>query len=340
MTKTIRILLVLVVVVGFAVLAGQMTVLASPPPPIDVTGDPTTGTGPYQIGECVTGTVTSFKSGIKLNAALLDGWNSYPTDGLPPMPSYYWTLPGGPADIFSCVVNIKLFEADQVQKSLDPAKGTAEVCLATPSGKSGSIYFLDKFFNDKPVWEKVGGPFEGGTIGCVPALKSGVYAFYAPEPAGHVSTGPGTTTTVTYTQVGSVITPYYTTTINKAGPLVLGGCVTGNVKDIPTGDRLDASLVKSWGDLPNLPTGVGEFYRCVVDLKFYENGKMVNQLAAEKGYATICFAVPPQSNGTIYFLDKYFNAKAEWEQIAGPFQEGISCGPADKTGIYGMVDKK
>jgi len=220
MAKTIRILFVLVVAVGLVFLAGQK-VFASPPPPVDVTGQPTPVSAPYKIGGCVTGNVVSFTQNIKLNVALLDGWNSYPTDGLPPMPTYYWTLPGGAADIFSCLVNIKLFESDQLLKDLDPAKGTAQVCLATPANKGGDIYFLDKFTNDKPVWVKIGGPFAAGTIGCVPAMKSGVYAFYAPDPAAHPAPSSNKVTTVTYQKVGSVLVPSYTTTIVKPGPLEL-----------------------------------------------------------------------------------------------------------------------
>lgn len=341
MAKTIRLMLVLVVVIGFVILAGQKAALASPPPPIDVTGDPATGTGPYKLGECITGNVTGFKQGVKLNVALLDGWNSYPTDGLPPMPNYYWSLPGGPADIFSCLVNIKLFESDQLLKDLDPAQGTAEVCIATPADKGGDIYFLDKFFNDKSLWEKVGGPFAAGTFGCVPAAKSGVYAFYAPNPTGHPATQPGTTiTTVTYTQVGSVIVPSYTTTIIKPGTLSLGGCVTGSVRDLPDGDRIEGNLIKSTAGLPDLPVNAGEFYRCIVELKFFDGDTLVSKLPLEKGFATICFAIPPKMNGSIYFLDKFFDTNAKWTEVAGPFPAGIACGPTDQSGLYGMADKK
>lgn len=341
MIKSIRFLLVVAIVAGFVIFGGQKAALASPPPPIDVSGDPTTGTGPYKLGECITGTVTGFKQGVKLNAALLDGWNSYPTDGLPPMPNYYWSLPGGPADIFSCLVNVKLFESDQLLKDLDPAKGTAEVCIATPSNRAGDIYFLDKFFNDKASWVKVGGPFAAGTSGCVPAAKSGVYAFYAPNAAGHPSVQPGTTiTTVTYTKVGTVVVPEYTTTIIKPGPLVLGGCVTGSIRDLPAGDRIEGALIKSTAGLPELPAGVGEFYRCIASLKFFDGNTLVSKLPLEKGFATICFAVPPQSTGSIFFLDKFFDTNAKWVQIAGPFPSGLACGPADQSGLYGMVDKK
>ena len=337
MKNGLRFLIVLVVLVGFVFLAGQRTAWASPPPPVDVSG-----TGPITLGGCVTGNVKDMVAGVKLNAALLDGWNSYPTDGLPPMPDYYWTLPGGPADIFSCLVNIKLLENDQLVQLLAQEKGTAEVCLALPANKGGSIYFLDKFFNDKAAWVQVGGPFAAGSVGCVPAANSGVYAIYAPDSAGHPGPTPvtDTITTVTNIQVGSVLVPEYTTTLVERGPLVLGGCVTGNVNDIPAGDKLEASLIKNWGTLPTLPQGAGEFYRCVAQLKFYEGTILTSKLPVDKGYATICFAVPPQANGSIYFLDKFFDENAVWTAVAGPFPAGIACGPADQSGLYGMVDKK
>jgi hypothetical protein len=342
MNKIFRFLLFLAVLIAVGIFAGQKAVLASPPPPVDVTGEPTTESGQYQLGGCVTGSVKSFKPGIKLNAALLDGWNAYPTVGLPPMPDYYWTLPGGPADIFTCLVNIKLFDGETVLKSLPAEKGSAEVCLQTPPGKTGSIYFLDKFFNDKPVWVMVGGPFSGGMVACVPAVNSGVYAFYAPDPAGHPAPPqPVTSTTAGTHRVGSIDVPNAgVVTVTQPGGLVLGGCVTGNIKDLPGGDTIQAELVHSWPGYPDLPTGVGEFYRCVVKLQFYEASKLIDKIPVEKGNVTICFAVPPQSNGTIYFLDKYLTKEAVWIPLAGPFPTGIACGPADQTGLYGMVDKR
>ena len=182
---------------------GQKAVWAAPPPPIDVPGDPKTGAGPYKLGGCVTGTVKDLKPGFKINVAMLEAWNSYRTEGLPPMPMYYWTLPGGPEDIFSCVTIVKImqndkmlkefpaYENDQYTKDFPYTKGSAEVCLDTPLEKTGYIYFYDEFkwFYNKaihgdnyPNWVQVGGPFPGGTKGCVPVTYSGVYGYYSPEP--------------------------------------------------------------------------------------------------------------------------------------------------------------
>ena len=133
-------------------------------------------------------------------------------------------------------------------------------------------------------------------------------------------------------------------TLAKNGPIVLGGCVTGNIEDLVEGKgyRLDASLLNSWKGVRPLPVNVGRIYNCVIDLKFYQtvNQKetLINELPKEDGNVTICFAIPPNHEGTIYFLDKYFNENAEWVAVGGPYLTGIACGPVMKSGYYGMVD--
>lgn len=340
MKKALLFLFIAAAMIAVVVIAGQKSVTAAPPPPIDVTGDPTTGSGDYKLGGCVTGSVLSLKPGYKLNVALLQSWNSYPTEGLPPMPEYYWTLPGGPADIFSCVVILKTMENDTMLQSFPADKGSAEVCLETPLDKEGDIYYFDqfKFMSQTPAWVKVGGPFKGGEKACVPVANSGVYAFYAPEPDAHPKVTPQTVTSLVYTRVGSVDVPSYVTTIVKPGPLAVGGCATGNVKDLPEGSKMDAQLVTSTAGLKALPEKVGKLYECIVDLKLYQADKMIQELPEDQGNATICFAVPPHQKGTIYFLDKYYDEKAEWVPISDPFPTGIACGPVTKTGYYGMVD--
>ncbi len=337
MKSRIRFLFLIVVVLAIALFAMQKA-LASPPPPIDVTGEPTNESAQYKLGGCITGDVKSFKPEVKMNVALLDGWNAYPLEGLPPMPSYYWTLPGGPADIFSCIVYIRLYDGGTLQKTLAADKGVAQVCLKTPPGKVGNIYFLDKFFEDKPVWVDVGGPFQGGAIACVPAPNSGIYAYYAPDPIGHPSTGRGGSTGGVVRK-GSVEVPSGEVVVTKPGSMSIGGCVTGNVRDLPTGDTLNAELVTSWPGFPNLPVGVGDFYRCVVRVNFFSGGQPTDQLPVEKGDITLCFAVPPQMNGSIYRLDTK-KPNSQWELAAGPYPTGIACGYVDTTGLYGMVDKK
>ena len=337
MKNRFKLLLLVVVVLAIGLFAMQKA-LASPPPPIDVTGEPTTESAQYKLGGCITGTVKSFKDKIKMNVALLDGWNAYPLEGLPPMPSFYWTLPGGPADIFSCIVYIRLYDGDTLQKTLSADKGVAQVCLQTPPGKTGHIYFLDKFFEDKPSWVDVGGPFAGGTVACVPAPNSGIYAYYAPDPTGHPGTG-GNGSGTGFGHKGSVEAPSGVVVVTKPGAAQIGGCVTGNVKDLPNGNSLHAQLVQSWPGFPDLPTGVGEFYRCVVKVEFYAGNTLVNELPAQKGDINLCFAVPPQMNGSIYRLDTQ-TPNSQWTLAAGPFPTGIACGPVDITGLYGMVDKK
>ena len=116
MKKAFRLILVLAALAVVVIFIGQKAVWAAPPPPIDVPGDPKTGAGPYKLGGCVTGTVKDLKPGFKVNVALLEAWNSYRTEGLPPMPMYYWVLPGGTEDIFSCVTTVKIMQNDKLLK--------------------------------------------------------------------------------------------------------------------------------------------------------------------------------------------------------------------------------
>ncbi len=362
MKKNIRLILVLLAIGVTLIFIGQQVVRAAPPPPIDVNGNPKTGAGPYSLGGCITGTVKDLKPGYKINVAVLEGWNSYRTEGLPPMPLYYWSLPGGTEDIFSCVAVIKIMENDQLlqefplyKKDKDSqafpfTKGSAEVCLETPLNvKEGYIYFYDQFrwFYDKkingdnyPNWVKVGGPFPGGTRACVPVTYSGVYGYYAPEPEKDLNDPAMFQTTVIYKREGSVLVPDYVTTIAKNGPIALGGCVTGNVADLPEnkGYEMTASILTSLEDQEKLPPDVGKLYNCIVDLKLNQNGNLIDELPGADGNVTLCFAVPPNQKGTIYFFDKYFNDKAVWEPVSDPYKSGIACGPVMKSGYYAMVD--
>jgi hypothetical protein len=355
MSKMIRFLMILAVIAGVVFVAGQKIVWAAPPPPIDVTGDATTGAGPYLLGGCVSGKVKDIiaTAGYKLNVSLLENWNAYRTEGLPPMPMYYWTLPGGPDDIFTCVAILQIKKNDDLLKEFPVyqgsektadfqfTQGSAEVCLDTPPDKLGSIYYYDNFklFGNNPTWVKLGGPYPAGAKGCVPVKYSGVYAYYAPVPDKVL--GPDkVTTTITYQRVGSVDVPSYTTSIAQNGAMALGGCVTGNVEDLVEGKgySLEAALITSAAALKPLPENVGKFYQCIADLKLKQNTTLVDLLPAADGDVTICFAVPPNQQGSIYYHDKYFNDQSDWVLVAGPFDTGIACGPVMKSGYYGMVD--
>lgn len=339
MSKTIRIALFLVLMSGLLILAGQNNAWASPPPPIDVTVQAPKEEEPYELGGCVTGLAKAFKPEIQLNVAVLEAWDSYPLEGLPPMPDYYWDLPGAPADVFSCVVILRIKENGNMVKTFPAGKGTADICLETPPDKAGWIYYFDEFklFSQNPSWEEVGGKFPGGSVACVPVTRSGVYAFYAPIPEAHPEEpGSGETIDITIPK-GSVQVPAtVSVSLTQPGALQLAGCVTGNFKDVPENNKVNVKLIDKWN--PDLPTKIGEFYRCVVEVKFFDGSNLIETLAVDKGNALICFAVPPFKNGSIYYLNSFFGKDAEWEKIAGPFPTGIACGPVDRSGLYGMVD--
>ena len=91
-------------------------------------------------------------------------------------------------------------------------------------------------------------------------------------------------------------------------------------------------------DIKPLPIEVGKFYQCIIDLKLYQNEKLINELPKDDGNVTICFAIPPYQEGTIYYWDKYFDEKSEWKPISDPYKTGIACGAVTKSGYYGMVD--
>jgi hypothetical protein len=352
--KFIMVLTALAVVIGFF---APKTVDAAPPPPIDVIGDPTTGANTYELGGCVTGQVKDFLPGYLINVALLETWNAYRTEGLPAMPMYYWSLPGGPDDIFTCITVVKIMQNGEMLTSFptytaDEAKdtpfkqGSAEVCLNTPMDKEGYIYYYDEFkllntsgSTEYPNWVEVGGPFPGGSKGCVPIKYSGVYAFYSPEPNKAIDDSKFDRK-LRYELIGSVVVPIYSQTIKSNGPMALGGCVTGNVEDLAFGKgyEMRATLITDPGGIEALPDKVGEFYECIIDLRLYKDGTMIDELPVEDGNVTICFAIPPYQNGTVYYFDKYYGVAPEWTQASDNFKTGIACSPVYRTGYYGMVD--
>jgi hypothetical protein len=339
MNKPIRLIMVFAALAFLVAMVGPKTIFAAPPEPIDVPGDPSTHSGPYELGWCVSGSVKDLADGYLLNVGLLEEWNSYPLDGLPGVPDFYWALPGGAGDIFSCVATLKVMDNGTMVKSFPGDKGSAEVCLDTPSGKEGWIYFLDvfKLSSENPVWVEVGGPFAGGSRGCVPVANSGVYAYFSPTFVVPV-TGLEPVTIMTIQTEGTVDVPAYTTIMAEVGGMELGGCVTGNIEDLAPdqGYRVEASVTSTEGN--PLPEDVGKFYECVVDIKLYQGDTLLTELPKDDGNITICFAVPPDKNGSVYYLDKYFKDDAKWDSIGGAFDTGIACSPITKSGVYGMVD--
>ena len=140
---------------------------------------------------------------------------------------------------------------------------------------------------------------------------------------------------------GTVDVPSSYATVTEDGSFALGGSVTGDVIDLAEGEeyKIEAQLIGSSSDGKLLSDDVGEFQKSIIDLKIYQNNVLVDELPTKDGNVQICFAVPPDQNGTMYFLDKYFDQQAEWKAVSEPFKTGIACNPVTKTGYYGMAGK-
>lgn len=359
--KLLRMIALVVILAVMVIGIGQKAGWAAPPKPIDVVGFEKTGANTYTLGNCISGSVKDLKPDYKLNVSVLETWNSYRTEGLPPMPIYYWILPGGTEDIFSCVAVVKvmekdtllpqfpLYKEDQYTKEYPFIKGSAEVCLETPDQKKqGYIYWYDEFrlFYNKdvhgefyPNWIKVGGPFPGGTKACVPVTYSGIYAYYSPDPEKEL--GPDKVQEQTrYRKEGTVLVPYTVLELKMNGPFALGGCVTGNLENIffEKGYEVKMEIKTSLKPEEELPKWIGEFYRCIVDVKFYKDGVQIEELPEADGYAKLCYAIPPYKDGTMYYFDAYYDEKPEWERVSDHYKTGIACSPIMRSGYYGMVD--
>lgn len=161
------------------------------------------------------------------------------------------------------------------------------------------------------------------------------------------------------TRKGSVVPPPAELTVcspyDVPGIYSIGGVATLHLEEqVPVNEDAPEYCIEAvlWnhkfapGPLPNrLPDGAGNFLADIVFLRIYIHGELVDEVPESVGDITLCFALPPDKSGQIYFYDfygsRFFHRAGQpaWVSSVTTNEDGIVCTSALTTasGAYALV---
>ena len=129
---------------------------------------------------------------------------------------------------------------------------------------------------------------------------------------------------------GTVKPPPHQVIIPVTGEYSVGGFCTLSVTFNDPKIKLDASLKTP---LPrDLPDKVHKVRQGCL-LTYYSSNQRLNDLSANSGSATICFAAIPQQQTVVYFHNTYA-LNPTWVALETTIQNGIACAAAPQSGVY------
>lgn len=129
---------------------------------------------------------------------------------------------------------------------------------------------------------------------------------------------------------GTVKPPPHEILIPVTGDYSVGGfCTISTVLNDPKINLAASLLTPLPRDLPDKVHKVRQ--GCL--LTYSMSGQRMDELAPAAGNTTICFAVTPQQQMTIYFQN-IFASNPEWAPVPTTVQNGIACAAANQTGVY------
>ena len=131
-------------------------------------------------------------------------------------------------------------------------------------------------------------------------------------------------------QKGTVKPPPSTVIITESGTYSVGGFCTViiefKVEDLKAVVYVERPLPRP------LPDGVHKVAQgCRVT--YYKSDVFMEQMTAEQGTATICFAAIPQKQTSLYFHNTYAAAPV-WSPLTTTVGVGGACGDASRSGTY------
>ena len=129
---------------------------------------------------------------------------------------------------------------------------------------------------------------------------------------------------------GSVKPPPHQILIPVTGDYSVGGFCTISIALNDPAINLDAGLKTP---LPReLPDKVQKVRQGCL-LTYYNSDQRINELPADSGNTTICFAATPNKQMTVYFLNMYV-AKPQWVPLETTVEAGKACATGNASGIY------
>jgi hypothetical protein len=144
---------------------------------------------------------------------------------------------------------------------------------------------------------------------------------------------------------GTVKPPKPGITVCENGMYSVGGVATLNINNLAPGYCLEAFLHNKNYALGRIPDGAGKILANVTFLKVYYRGKFTYEVPPEDGDIEICFAVPPGKQAQIYFYNHYGprfgkgTGQPAWEPLQTTLENGIACAPAQTSGAYALIGK-
>jgi len=143
---------------------------------------------------------------------------------------------------------------------------------------------------------------------------------------------------------GSVKPPPPFILVCKDGVKSVGGVATLEVKNLADGYCIMATLRNPAFALGHFPKDIGKPLAHFTILRVFYHGRLVNDLPTEEGQVSLCYAVPPQKTGQIYFHDFYGprfgrHGRNDWVPLDTTVNNGIACAAAQDTGAYGLFGK-
>lgn len=129
------------------------------------------------------------------------------------------------------------------------------------------------------------------------------------------------------------------------GQYAVGGIATFSVEDLKEGYCIEWETKEHGFALGRLPKHAGKFLTNFVFQRIYLNRHLQYKLPPDNGNIQTCFAVPPNKQVTIYFLD-FFGARFEkrrgqisWVPVETTIVDGLACANTDTSGVYALVRK-
>lgn len=142
---------------------------------------------------------------------------------------------------------------------------------------------------------------------------------------------------------GTVKPPPGEVTTCENGIYSVGGVSTLEVTDLAPGYCIVAFLRNHAFALGRIPDGAGKILARITFVRVFYHGMLLPEVAAGDGEVQICYAIPPGKNAQIYFFDFYGPRFGErtgqpaWELLETTIDGGLACASAETTGAYALI---
>ena len=142
---------------------------------------------------------------------------------------------------------------------------------------------------------------------------------------------------------GSVKPPPAELTVCEQGDFSVGGVSILKVKQLVAGYCLTATLWNHAFALGRIPAGAGKVLADITFLRVFHHGRFVYDVPTTDGNVEICYAVPPETQGQIFFFDFFGprfgkrTGQPSWEPLPTTVIDGEACAPAQTSGAYALI---